>query len=350
MREVVSGHTGEMTGYALLETLEQLGCSGTLWLEHNQSTVLLLMRAGQLLSNYEFGAAEQLEQSQQHFVWQAHAPNSLPELQSRYPGSRLTTLRAMPELGSGQLLETSYCDVRRLVERLASQHFSGTVASRSQDQHGLMLLHEGQIAAAFHETFELSRRNDEALRAITKQCVSNTSQEVVLELRWLQPELVRYLVGMSQGLRSEESEAALEHFNGIEVSAMGYIYYHNGQAYLLINAETYGERGYCLPAEDIHPLFLPDEPPGWEAQRYKLTLRGRDAMNSMMELSVEFNRKHGLQGRQVLESFAQGLSIEEVSQQQQLSFRELREWLQRLEGEGLLRKEGSGYVNSQGLA
>lgn len=43
-------------------------------------------------------------------------------------------------------------------------------------------------------------------------------------------------------------------------------------------------------------LKLPDETPGWEARSYALTLRGRDAFNTMTDRWMRFRHAFGARG------------------------------------------------------
>ena len=55
------GNTGMVTGLALLESLEKLGCSGTLALEQQGNLLLLLLNNGELGANHKLGHINALD-------------------------------------------------------------------------------------------------------------------------------------------------------------------------------------------------------------------------------------------------------------------------------------------------
>lgn len=82
---------------------------------------------------------------------------------------------------------------------------------------------------------------------------------------------------------------------------------------------------------------LPEEPPGWEAQHYVLTLRGRDALNPMTELWMRFRATYGVPGQRLLEVLTDGATLEAVAAALDTPLEELRPWLHKLEEEGMVR-------------
>ncbi len=400
LRDEISGDSGALTGLELLEAFQTLEVSGTVVLEHTDGSTLVLLRNGVTLTSFELGDNANLAARHQRFTLRRHAADSLPELASRYPGSNLAPLRALPTLSAGERLDASYVGLNRYVERLGVQRFSGTLTVTSSDELGLMLFVSGKLAAAFHETRTRLRRGEEALRAVSKQCAGEQANKTYLERRTLEPQLAACLLSLATQQRSDESESgSVPHndddesdatpetsangdagsdesashnadsddpdsedagahntgsddssddaepserpsgFNGIEVSAQGYRYYQYDEPYLLVRSETHGDRGRYPTRAQTPSLALPDEPPGWETQRYRLTLRGKDALDPMMETSHEFRDRYGGEGRKVLKTLGQQLTAEEVAFRLELPFRDLRKWLDRLEGEGFIRKD-----------
>lgn len=374
--EEISGDSGALSGLELLDAFQTLGVSGTLVLEHPQGSTLILLQNGVVQASYELGDNANLSARNQHFMLRRHPPQTLPELASRYPGSNLAPLRALPTLSRGERLEAVYIGLNRYVEQLGVRRFSGTLTVTSPEELGLMLFLGGKLVAAFHETRTRLRRGEEALRAISKQCAGEGADQTRLEKRGLEPQLAACLLGLASQQRDdepgeeptdvapipEESSAEADAtdgavdtpegdaedaspppkprgFSGTEVSAQGYSYYQDGECYLLVRSETHGDRGRYRLRDQIPSLTLPDEPPGWEAQRYRLTLRGKDALNPMMELSQEFTDRYGSEGTKILKTLGQQLSAEEVAFRLELSFGNLRKWLDRLEGEGLIRRD-----------
>ena len=136
-----------------------------------------------------------------------------------------------------------------------------------------------------------------------------------------------------------------EGFSGLELSVTGARFYRAGTPYLLqlrppgapVHADSLGLFAAC---ERAPTLTLPGEPSGWEGRRYGLTLRGRDALNPMTELSMRFQGDFGRSGRRALEQFRRDLSVEVAAGALGLEVAELGGLVERLEAEGFVRTVG----------
>ena len=319
----VRGSLGNQSGYAALQALEMMQVSGTLLLEQPQPVAtsdvsgdvsghsdvssqnvrywLGLWSNGQHRS-FVLGEGLELSASGLDFTFYAHravlssdltsAENietgtlsrteSLPQFGSALPYSSAAALRALPSLGA-QKLNAHDTDLRALVTRLARERFTGTLALRGQGtQEGVMLFFSGRIGAAFYERKEGTKTDtfwgSNALRATVQlsdqhfaQPVRGGEAGVWLELRALPPLVCASLLGLAR----EQTEGER---SGLEVSAAGYTYYNAGLPYLFVAHAADAPRvemGFYTPAYSAPSLSLPSEPPGWEEQRYYLTLRAR---------------------------------------------------------------------------
>jgi predicted Rossmann fold nucleotide-binding protein DprA/Smf involved in DNA uptake len=88
-------------------------------------------------------------------------------------------------------------------------------------------------------------------------------------------------------------------------------------------------------------LPLPEDPPDWETRTYHLTLRGRDALDPMTELSMRFAQDYGPSGKQILQALRRGLDVETTAAELGLELDQLAAWLRRLEEDGMVRVDGS---------
>ena len=152
--------------------------------------------------------------------------------------------------------------------------------------------------------------------------------------------------------RLPSSAGEPQQHTGIVAAASGFTFVHRGEPYLellgtahdldLGDAEAGDEpRRFAALDEPAAPAVpLPSEPPGWEAQHFVLTLRGRDALNPMTELWMRFRSTYGAPGQRLLEVLADGATLEAVATALDTPLEELRPWLQRLEAEGLVRVGG----------
>lgn len=83
---------------------------------------------------------------------------------------------------------------------------------------------------------------------------------------------------------------------------------------------------------------MPNDPTGWEGRRYALTLRGRDALDPMTELSMRFRSEFGRTGQRALEGFRRAAAAEAVAEALGLEAGAFRTLLERLEAEGFIRR------------
>ncbi len=360
----VRGSLGNQSGYGALQALEIMRASGTLLLEqpipasdspHDTRYWLGLWKGGQH-RDFALGEALELSASDLSFTFYAHraGADTLPQFGSHFPRSSAAVLRALPALGS-QRLSLHDTDLRALVARLAQERFTGTLAVKTREQErqeGVMLFFSGRIGAAFHEAYRDAegKRTETAtswgsgaLRATLQLSDQRFAQpregrgEAWLELRALPPLICASLLGMSQ---TEQREGG-EQRNGVEVSSVGYTYYSAGLPILFIahTAEVLrDDLGFYTPAYSTPGLHLPSEPPGWEEQRYYLTLRGRDALNPMTELAMRFERDFGRTGRQTLTQLARRSTVADVARSLSVEPSDLRPHVEKLEAESLIRK------------
>ena len=358
----VRGSLGNQSGYGALQALEMMRASGTLLLEqpapasdspHDTRYWLGLWDSGQHRS-FTLGEALELSASDLSFTFYAHRADvdTLPQFGSDFPRNSASALRALPALGS-QRLSLHDIDLRALIARLAQERFTGTLALRVQGQEGVMLFFSGRICAAFHEAYKDAegKRTETAtswgsgaLRAALQlsdqhfaQPAQDAKGEAWLELRALPPLICASLLGFAQGTQSEGGEQR----SGVEVSSVGYTYYSAGLPTLFVahTAEVLrDDLGFYTPAYSAPTLSLPSEPPGWEEQRYHLTLRGRDALNPMTELAMRFEREFGRTGRQTLTQLARRSTVADVAKLLSVEPNDLRPHVEKLEAESLIRK------------
>lgn len=327
------GESGALTGAELLGGLQALGCSGTLVLERPGGTLLLLLDGGRVAARHALGPNDPLGSAAAHFHFERHEAGALPQLGSRFPRSVVPWLRAVPAFGFRPL--PKLLDLASLFGELREAGFGGCLWLAARAASGLVLFDEGRAALAVFEEDGYVRERAEALRALRRCHIGESEAE--LRLRALHPFFLRALLGMASG----NAAPAGARLSGLEVGEDGYRYLKEGEPLLRVRAELRGAgvRYAALAAlPELPELQLPDEPPGWERQRYQLTLRGRDALNPMTEVALEFRRSFGREGRRLLEQLERGTTLEVVAQVLALELSELKPWLGRLEQEGLVRR------------
>ncbi len=332
------GNTGSLSGQDLLEGLRSLRASGTLALAGEHGAVLLQVARGQVEATYKLGHYDTLEARSQGFHLHPHEPGDAPRLPGLDPESASPLLRALPRFGPPTLLPPALVDLRLLLERLRGSAFNGAL-SFDRGAGAVALFLQGRIGAAASERNGYVQGGQDAMR--TLQRAGLDVEGPPLELDALDPLVVRSLLGLALGRAAPGAEPST--FSGLVLEAQGARYVRNGQPYLQVEGGAGGPTTRFALLEDdaaMPDLHLPDEPPGWEQQRYALTLRGQDALNPMTELAMHFRSSFGRSGQQVLEALGRGLTLEQASEQLRLDLQELKPWLKRLEDEGLVRASG----------
>ncbi len=352
-----------ISAQAFLAVLSAQQVSGTLYLSladgngsnrvGHDSSVLLNLGRGEPQVKTEFGgggAAFDFAQLGATFsLWPPASPGpvvnladpSVPALPGRYPV--LGPLWALPALTERTLLSTAETGLRELVARLSADAFGGAVVLTTGDAegapYGLLLFQDGQLAGAVYGEGALQQRGAAALRTLTRLSAA-------LTLHALPEPVVAGLLGWLLGLQLSDLAAQQRRpdgFSGLELTATGARFYRAGTPYLLqlrpegLVPPTLGLFAAC---QHVPSLTLPGEPSGWEGRRYGLTLRGRDALNPMTELSMRFQGDFGRSGRRALEQFRRDLSVEVAAGTLGLEVAELGGLVERLEAEGFVRTVG----------
>jgi len=331
------GNTGTITGLALLESLEKLGCSGTLALEQEGNLLLLLLNNGELGANHKLGHINALDSHDLAFHFEPHAPSDVPQFGTRFPRSVLGLLRAVPALGTFARLPAYNADLLTLFTKLQEDAFTGLVSLETPSGQSLVLFLLGKLGAAFYDDDGYVREGTAALRALRRTHLNDPGAQ--LFLRTFGTYLVQSLLGMALAQAVQEGADDVPSFSGLESSETGYTYFDQGRAVLHVASELRGRSGRYALCDTPPDLPLPENPPGWEHKRYRLTLRGRDALNPMTELSLRFSDSSGKVDKKVLEHLGQGLTLESVAQYLGLELGELTPHLQKLEREGLIRQQ-----------
>jgi hypothetical protein len=329
----VVGNSGGLSQDGLLDLALRLACSGTLVVTYPEGSRLLLLDSGKIKWSYDLGTPGESDRPGVDFHFEPHHPDDLPRVRSSFPGSIVAVLRALPVLAPAQQLPPGIVDLRSLVARIRSEGLSGALTAEGDDERGVALFHEGRIGAAYFEKSSHLWERSDALRALYRYSLEGGRQPMLLHR--LDADLVRTLLGLALERRMGSGDPTS--FTGVNAGEGGYTFYCGGMAYLHVASEPPAAGGRFGQLEKVPDLDLPDDPPGWERRSFDLTLRGRDALNPMTELSMEFGDSYGQSGRRVLEAVRRGLSIEDTAARLEMDLQALKPWLERLEADGLIR-------------
>jgi hypothetical protein len=347
VQQGLSGQTGNLTGEDLLQMARQLQWSGTLVLSsgllstskenETHGMMFVLLETGQERQRQSLGRIDTMSDTLgfhffQHTVY-SNAINSVPLLPSRFPQSILPLMRSIPVLGASPLVMPKQLDLKMLLESLQTEGFTGYLSIGKAIEQGLVLLHQGHIAAAVYENDGYVREGSDALRLLRRASLFGTAEQ---ELMKLEPFLVRSLLGLALSVIGKDTKG-----DGLESGEMGYTFVQGGKPLLRVAIELHGRVGFYEAVNNVPDLIMPDEPIGWEQQRYQLTLRGRDALNPMTSLAMEFQTSYGKQGKRLLEQLSKGLNAEKLSESLVMTISDLKPVIERLEREGLIRHVSS---------
>ena len=335
--QALLGNSGEQGADYLLEVGRNLRLSGTLVLADAGGTLILQLTKGQVEASFKLGGYDRLEAPGQSFHLYPHEPAEAPQLPARSPRSESPLLRALPRTRQPFTLPTGVLDLEALLERLHADEFDGVMSYVAKDETAVAVVLSGSIRAAVHERAGRLSSRSEALRVLQKR--SSERGEGRFELEPMDRAIVEPLAALA--LESTAKQAGDAPFSGLEMDERGYRFLSKGQVILCVPSEPHGlARRYALADAQQPPLPLsfPQEPPGWEDKRFALTLRGKDALNPMTELNMEFREHHGDVGLRVLDVLGRGLTLQESADKLSLDLGELKPWLERLEGAGMVRE------------
>ncbi len=353
------GVLGNLSAAAFLTVLASQNVSGTLYLSREEVGTLLTLPGlenpggpgGEPHAHTDFGVADgatfDLKATGAAFSLWLHPDADLPLVPSRYPG--LGPLWALPTLSERALLSTAETELFGLVARLKADAFTGalvletplTASSDPALSRSLLLFQAGGLGGAVHIEGERVQTGAAALRALVQV-------QTALTLHTLPEPVVAGFLGWLLGLQLSDtaSQGVPEGFSGLELTSEAARYYRAGSAYLQVprpagTSSDPASLGLFAACQRAPSLTLPTEPHGWEARRYGLTLRGRDALNLMTELAMRFRSDFSLTEKRVLETFRRELSVQAVAETLNLELGDLREPLERLEQGGFIRTASS---------
>jgi len=332
------GNSGEQGADYLLEVGRNLRLSGTLVLADGGGTMILQLTKGQVEASFKLGGYDRLENPGQSFHLYPHEPSESPQLPARSPSSDSPLLRALPRTRQPFTLPTGVVDLPALLERLHDDAFDGVMSYVAHQETAVAVVLSGSIRAAVHERGGRLSSRSEALRVLQKR--SREKGEGRFELEAMDRAIIGPLAALA--LESTAKAAGDVPYSGLEMDERGYRFLRQGQALLCVPSEPHGPaRRYALHDAQQPPpaLSFPKEPPGWEDRRYTLTLRGKDALNPMTELNMEFRDHHGDVGQRVLDVLGRGFTLQDSADKLTLDLGELKPWLERLEGAGLIREQ-----------
>lgn len=337
------GRTGALTGQQALAGLKALVPDGTVALAQTdddgvpsvRGVALMALAGGEVKARHLLGRFAGLAAADLAIHAVAHAASGVPTLPSVDPDAPIDALRALPRLVPGRPLPATAVPLPALLARLEAKQWHGAVVARAGDGTALAVLVAGRVAAAnAHRPRSAGGTiadGLDALRALARLAAEESAQ---LELVPLDPTTAAAVAGYA-ARRTRAAGAAPA--SGLTVDADGVALLVRGEPLLRVAAAPQRRGPFALVDDPGGQLKLPDETPGWEARRYALTLRGRDALNPMTDRWMRFRATFGTRGQKVLEAFGEGAAIEEVAIGHGVELEEVQRWVKQWGEEGLVR-------------
>lgn len=325
------GHTGEHSAQEMLATLKSWLQDGTILFTHVNAAhgvpsvrgaALLAIAGGEVKGRRMLGRFDGLASSGLNFTVLEHPASDLPHLQP-VSSSGWGVLRSAPQLCEPARWPAIASDLPTLHRRLETLNWSGLVRLAGAGE----LWREGRVVAAHAE----DASGAEALRALRRAAAE---EDAVIELHPLDPRTASSLHGVAERQRDSGKHAGAVHCDPEHSTFMG----RSHAEFVVIGGS--GFKGTFSAADRLitEPLRLPDEPIGWESNRYALTLRGRDALNPMTDRWAAFISRFGERGRELLEVVGSGDALDKVGRARGVEFAELRALVEAWEGDGVVRR------------
>ncbi len=307
--------------------------SGTLVLRRGPNSLYCLFEDGRVRMQRETAPFGPPTEPVDAFTWYSHDRNDLPWLASTAPDSLVAGLRALPRLGNASVLRNVATDLPDTLKLLREEEFHGAILQRNGAESGLAVLTAGAVRACAFERDGYVWQRVDALRALQRHSLEAGLPG--LELIALDEATALSLAGLMLDRRARTDDVSA--FDGVASDDSGYVFHLDGRPYLHVRSQPLvaGVR-YAQPNE-LPDLHLPGGKPGWERETFDLTLRGRDALIPMTELAMEFEQQYGQQGRNLLSSLKKGMSPEDISAELQLDLADIREGLELLKEDGMIR-------------
>ena len=337
MTEGLVGFTGSYGADAVLEDLRNLKQSGTVFFADEGGSLVLQLARGQVEASFRLGGYGRLEDKGQSYHLYLHEPAPTPQLPARSPASGAPLLRALPRTRSPQRMPTGVIDLPALLDRLSSTAFDGLLSYTGKDDLAVALVLDGTIRAAVHERGGRLSSRSEALRVLQKRC--QEAGEGELELERVERAILEPLLALAIESAAPKGDGP---FSGLEVDERGYRFVNQGQVFLTVPVAPIGparRHALDLAVRPVPAIAMPSEPPGWEESRFNLTLRGKDALNPMTELNMEFRSQHGDLGHRVLTLLGSGETLIGCADKLGIDLGDLKPWIERFESAGLVRAQ-----------
>lgn len=252
----------------------------------------------------------------------------IPDLLPMYAGNSPFLARFLPRSPASHLgLRTDFCDLHAFLKTLHEQTWHGYLHAALGEQSAFVLVYEGRTVAAAAANVT----GEQALGEL----LSMYEQGAILSAHPLSQTFAHVLSGV--GSRAWKFNLT-EDFTGLHARPTGAIFYAKGEIVATMAATLPYEGAFPAPLRP-QTLILPRSLAGWAHHAYSLTLRGRDAINAITDIHLDFKTKFGQAGIGLLKAVAQNLTPAEYAMREDLALHEIEPLIQTFVKAGFLRDE-----------
>lgn len=251
----------------------------------------------------------------------------IPDLTPMFPGAAPFLTRFLPQSASTHAgLKVYFCDLHAFLKHLHEGAWFGYLHIALGDQSADVLLFEGRTVAA-------AAANSTGEQALG-ELLNLYEQGGVLSAHPLPRTYAHVLSGV--GSRAWKFNLT-EDFTGLYARPSGAIFYARGEIIATMSASLPYEGAFPAPLRP-QTLILPSSLAGWAHRGYALMLRGRDALNPILDAHRSFRAQYGPAGLALLRALHDRLSPAEYAMRSDLALHDLEPLVQEFLRTGYIRE------------
>ncbi|WP_019585891.1 hypothetical protein [Deinococcus apachensis] len=251
----------------------------------------------------------------------------IPDLAPMFPTASPFLARFLPQSPPTHAgLKVHFCDLHAFLKYLHEAAWYGYLHATLGDQSAYVLLFEGRTVTAA----AVSATGEQALGEL----LNLYEQGAVLNAHPLPPTYAHVLSGV--GSRAWKFNLT-EDFTGLHARPTGAIFYVRGEIIATMPATLPYEGAFPAPLRP-QTLILPSSLAGWAHRPYAMMLRGRDALNPILDVHRAFRAQYGPVGLALLRALHDRLSPAEYAMRSDLALHDLEPLVQEFLKTGYIRE------------
>jgi len=251
----------------------------------------------------------------------------IPELSPMFPGAAPFLTRFLPQsLPVHAGLGVAFCDLHAFLKYLHGAAWSGYLHARLGEESADVLLFEGRAVTAA----TLNATGEQAFGELIHLYEGGAP----LAAHPLPPTCAHVLSGV--GSRAWKFNLT-DTFTGLHAGPAGAVLYARGDVIATMPVTLPYEGAFPAPLRP-QTLVLPSSLAGWAHRPYTLMLRGRDALNPILDSHQAFRVRFGPGGLALLRAVQNGHNPAEYAAQGDLALHDLEPVLQDMLRAGYIRE------------